>query len=57
MTLEFKSAGLGLGLSIARGIVEAHGGSMALESEVNRGSTFHMCLPLELADAQEAQAA
>jgi signal transduction histidine kinase len=48
-TLEFNSAGLGLGLSIARGIVEAHGGSLQLESEVGRGSTFRMHLPLERA--------
>ena len=54
-TLEFNSAGIGFGLAIARGIVEAHGGTLRLESEVDRGSTFHMRLPLELAhDLQEA---
>ena len=45
--LEFNSAGLGLGLSIARGIVEAHGGTLAVESAPGRGSTFRMKLPLE----------
>ena len=44
-TLEFNSAGLGLGLSIAGGIVRAHGGTIALESEVGRGSTFTIMIP------------
>jgi len=44
--LEFNSAGLGLGLSITRGIVEAHGGTLRVESASGRGSTFRMRLPL-----------
>lgn len=39
--------GAGLGLSIARHIVQAHGGKMTVESEVGKGSTFSFTLPIE----------
>jgi signal transduction histidine kinase len=38
--------GTGLGLFIARSIVEAHGGSLDVRSVVGRGSTFTVELPL-----------
>lgn len=38
--------GLGLGLYIVRRIAEGHGGRVWVESEVGRGSVFHMALPL-----------
>lgn len=38
--------GTGLGLSICHGIVEQHGGEVAVESEVGRGITFRIRLPL-----------
>lgn len=43
--LEFRSAGLGFGLAIARGIVEAHGGALEVASEPGRGSTFTIQIP------------
>ena len=37
--------GVGLGLSIARGIVEAHGGILSVTSAPNEGAIFHFTLP------------
>ena len=41
-----RRQGAGLGLSIAKGIVEAHGGTLGIESRVGAGSTFHFAIPL-----------
>jgi two-component system, OmpR family, sensor histidine kinase MtrB len=38
--------GTGLGLSVVRRIVEAHGGRVQVESAIGRGSTFRVWLPL-----------
>jgi len=40
-------AGLGLGLYISEQIVAAHGGSIVVESEINEGALFRVCLPIQ----------
>lgn len=44
--LRREAQGSGLGLYLARAIVEAHGGRIWVESQVNRGSRFMFTLPL-----------
>jgi signal transduction histidine kinase len=42
-----KGKGVGLGLSVAYGIIQEHGGSIQVQSEEGRGTTFTLELPLK----------
>jgi PAS domain S-box-containing protein len=41
-----KSEGMGMGLSICRSIIQAHGGSIWVEPNLTEGAVFHFTLPL-----------
>ncbi|MFC1680119.1 sensor histidine kinase, partial [Elusimicrobiota bacterium] len=49
----FKTDGTGLGLSVAKTIVELHGGRMSVDSDPDKGSRFSFTLPAKKGGEQE----
>lgn len=47
--------GMGLGLAVTHSIIEQHAGYMSLESEVGRGTTFHILLPALMSKPGETE--
>jgi signal transduction histidine kinase len=50
-----KGGGTGLGMPISKSLVEAHGGRIWLESELNCGTTFYINLPLKAETGKSVQ--
>ena len=48
-----KAKGMGLGLAICKRVVDAHGGSISVKSEVGKGTTLTMQLPLRPVEVNE----
>ncbi|MBI4852656.1 MAG: GAF domain-containing protein [Acidobacteria bacterium] len=46
-----KYGGLGVGLTLVKNLVEMHGGKIFVESEVGKGSTFSLSLPIRLSES------
>ena len=52
-----RGEGTGMGLAIARGIAEAHGGTIACENNLDGGATFTLRIPVECRESPETVAA
>jgi PAS domain S-box-containing protein len=50
-----KAKGMGMGLAICKRIVEAHGGKIAVESAVDKGTTITISLPIKLSSSEFPQ--
>jgi len=47
MSFKRNAEGIGLGLPVARALIELHGGELHLHSTLDKGTTAEICLPAE----------
>ena len=52
---EQKSEGTGLGMAIVKSLIEAHGGSIVVESKLQQGTKFTVTLPIERNDENKRE--
>jgi two-component system sensor histidine kinase KdpD len=50
---DTKSGGLGLGLSIVKGLVESHNGTVSVENGLNGGARFTVAIPSDIPDMKD----
>jgi two-component system sensor histidine kinase KdpD len=50
-----RAGGLGLGLSIVKGLVEAHGGTVSVENIQSEGARFSIKIPTEIPDLKKVK--
>jgi signal transduction histidine kinase len=54
-SLSRNAEGSGIGLSLIKSLVELHGGTISVESEINKGSTFKFILPAITTENQSSK--